>query len=310
MRVVFLGNHTLGVRVLAVLAESADVVGVVAHPLDAEDGVRYDSVFDFARQQSWGAIRGRSKDPQVFDFIARAKPDLLWITDYRYLISREILALAPQGTVNLHPSLLPTYRGRAPVNWAILNGETRLGLTAHFVDEGMDSGDIIEQVSYEIREDQDVGHCIEILYPLYTTMTKRILAHFLAGKVPRTPQDHSRATSFPARKPDDGRIDWNQPVRHILNLIRAVAAPYPGAFTSLNGKKVIIWKARVASETNSAGTPGSIIQRNGDEVHVQCGPGVIALTRIETEATDDELSVGCRLSSVSPIQLRSLTVKA
>jgi len=295
MRVVFLGNHTVGVRVLQAMSEMADVAGVVAHPPDPEDGVVYESVFDFAGMHGWNAIRGKGRDSETLDFVKAAKPDLLWITDYRYLIPREMLRTAPLGTVNLHPSLLPAYRGRASINWAILQGETTLGLTAHFVDEGMDTGDIIEQASYKIREDQDVGDCLKILYPLYTSMTRAVLTRFQSGKVPRVPQDHSRATVFPARRPEDGKIDWNQPARSIVNLVRAVAAPYPGAFTSIDGNKMFIWKARVISEEGSQSLPGCVLAREGTEFHVQCGAGLVALTRVEFSDSNQRLEIGCRL---------------
>jgi len=293
MRVAFLGNHTVGVRALRAIHEKAEVVGVVAHPLDPEDGVRYESVFNFARENGWNVMRGKGSDPQTLAFIAAAKPDLLWITDFRYLISRAMIDLAVLGAINLHPSLLPKYRGRAPVNWAILKGETKLGLTGHFVDAGLDSGDIIEQVSYEIREDQDVGDCLNILYPLYTSMTGKILSHFESGSVARTPQDQSHATVFPARKPKDGIINWHESARSILNLIRAVAAPFPGAFTTENGKKLMVWRAHMVAETGSSFPPGYIIEGNQAEILVQCGVGILALTHFDKYDPNDRLDEGC-----------------
>jgi methionyl-tRNA formyltransferase len=296
MRVVFLGNHTVGVRALQAISENAEVVGVVAHPPDAEDGVRYESVFDSARGNGWRSIRGKGRDRQTLDFVAAAKPDLLWITDFRYLIPPEMVALASCGAVNLHPSLLPSYRGRASINWAILKGETKLGLTGHFVDEAADSGDVIEQVSYELREDQDVGDCLNILYPLYTSMTKKVLSYFQSGNVPRTPQDASRATVYPARKPEDGIIDWGQAARSTLNLVRAVAAPYPGAFTSVDGKKLTVWKARIVTEAGSNSRPGEVIEVNGRETVVQCGAGVLGLTSVEMADPIHKID-GCRLGT-------------
>lgn len=297
MRVVFLGNHTVGIRALQAISESAEVAGVVAHPPDPEDGVRYESVGGFAGRKGWKWIRGKAKTPEVHHFIETAKPDLLWITDFRYLIPTEMIALAPLGAVNLHPSLLPRYRGRASINWAILNGERRLGLTAHFVDEGMDTGDIIEQVSYEICDDQDVGDCLNILYPLYASITRKVLAYFECGRVPRVAQDHSRASSFPRRRPEDGRIDWTKSARSIHNLIRAVAAPYPGAFTTLSGQSVTVWKARLASETASTSEPGRVIAEHELGPLVQCGQGTLLLTRFETQVAPSVLPVGCQLGA-------------
>jgi methionyl-tRNA formyltransferase len=297
MRVVFLGNHTVGVRTLQAISASAEVAGVVAHAPDPEDGWRYESVAGFAERKGWRLIRGNARTPEVHSFIKTAEPDLVWITDFRYLIPPEMIALAPLGAVNLHPSLLPRYRGRASINWAIINGERRLGLTAHFVDEGMDTGDIIEQVGYEISDDQDVGDCLNILYPLYGSITRKVLAYFECGCVPRVAQDHSRATSFPRRRPEDGRIDWTQSARSICNLIRAVAFPYFGAFTTLRGQAVTVWKARMVSETASTSEPGRVIADHELGPLVQCGQGTLLLTRVETQASHSALQAGCQLGA-------------
>lgn len=288
MKVVFLGNHTVGVRALEAISESEEIVGVVAHPPDEEDGVRYLSVYDFAVRRGWKVIRSKGKDAALKRFIMAAKPDLLWITDYRYLLPFSLLSMAPLGVVNLHPSLLPKYRGRAPINWAILHGETTLGLTAHFVDEGMDTGDIIEQISFELKPEQDVAHALEILYPLYSKLTDRVLKYFRSGKVPRKPQDHTQATVFPRRRPKDGLIDWKQSNRSICNLVRAVASPYPGGFTVIDSCKIRVWKASLSPlPTSISPVPGMILHRAADGVHVQCGDGVLLLTRVDV-MTDNE----------------------
>jgi methionyl-tRNA formyltransferase len=297
MRVVFLGNHTVGVRALQAISEVAEVAGVVAHPPDPEEGIRYESVHRFASGCGWKVMRGKAKDDETKAFISSARPDLLWITDYRYLLPTSLLTLASQGAVNLHPSLLPKYRGRASLNWAILKGETKLGLTAHFVDEEMDSGDIIAQVDYEIRQDQDVGDCLEILYPLYGSITRQILGYFLAGRVPRTPQDHSQASVFPRRKPEDGLIDWNQPARSICDLVRAVAAPYPGAFTTFAGEKLTVWKARVLSDVGKNSCSGYVATVDQQGITVCCGQGSLLLTRVQHEARGHSIVTGCRLGA-------------
>lgn len=287
MRVVFLGNHTVGVRVLETLLEHGTVTGVVAHPQDPEDGVRYESVYDFSQSKGLNTVRMQGKDPELKAFIQSAQPDLLWITDYRYLIPLEIIQTAPLGAVNLHPSLLPKYRGRASINWAILNGEETLGLTAHFVDEGMDSGDIIEQVSYQLTPEQDVGDALETLYPLYQTITQKVIGHFHSGHVPRQVQDHAKATAFPRRKPEDGLIDWQQPAQAVHNLVRAVAHPYPGAFTFFNDHKLMIWKAQAMPEMDQ-GEPGQIVSVNEDlTFFVQCGRGSLKVLKFHLESEND-----------------------
>ncbi|MDJ0677008.1 MAG: methionyl-tRNA formyltransferase [Calothrix sp. MO_167.B42] len=287
MRVVFLGNHTVGVQALEVIGDTQEIVGVVAHPPDSEDGVKYLSVYDFAIQKGWNVIRSSGKDPILEDFIIKAKPDLLWVTDYRYLLPSSLIKLAPLGTVNLHPSLLPKYRGRAPVNWAIINGETQLGLTAHFVDEGMDTGDIIEQVCFELSEEQDVGDALQIMYPIYQKLTRLVLGYFDSGQIPRKPQNHSQATTFPRRKPQDGLIDWQQPALHIRNLIRALAKPYPGAFTYLGKWNISIWKACLDFGSYEARAGQVVSVGSGKQFCVACGEGILRVIDFTTEATLD-----------------------
>ncbi|MGF2033932.1 MAG: methionyl-tRNA formyltransferase [Nostoc sp. CmiVER01] len=275
MKIVFLGNHTVGVKALETISKMADVVGVVSHPPDPEDGIRYLSVYDFAIQQGWTVIRSIGKNPSLENFIQNAQPDLLWVTDYRYLLPLSLLQLAPLGAVNLHPSLLPKYRGRAPLNWAILQGERELGLTAHFIDNGTDTGDIIEQIRFELSPTQDVGDALEIIYPIYQKLTRIVLKYFQTGKIPRKPQNHSQATIFPARKPQDGLINWQQTASSIHNLIRAVAKPYPGAFTYFGNWNITIWKACVESSFHKA-TPGQILSVSLDKQFcVACGEGIL-----------------------------------
>jgi len=286
MRVVFLGNHTVGVRALEALLERDEVFGVVAHPPDPEDGTRYLSVHDFARKKGLNAVRRNGRDPGLEDFVRSCRPDLLWITDYRYLLPRGLLTLAPRGVVNLHPSLLPAYRGRAPINWAILHGERELGLTAHFVDEGMDTGDIIEQVRFSLDEDKNVGDALEILYPLYGEITRTVMGHFRHGKVPRRPQDHGRATVFPRRSPEDGLIPWSLPAKRIRDLVRAVAPPYPGAFSFCRGRKVRILSAAVGSETGMNGEPGRVLEIEPAGVTVCAGQGTVWVRKYEWEPAD------------------------
>lgn len=266
-RVVFLGNHTVGVRTLNVLAECARLVGVVAHPEDPEDGLRYESVFDGAKKLNIPAIRSTGKNPELASFVSEARADLLWISDYRYLLPQAILKLPRLGAVNLHPSLLPKYRGRAPINWAILNGETRLGLTAHWVDAGMDTGDIIAQRSFDLRQDQDVGDALEILYPIYESITREVISAMRLGEAHAQKQDDIAATVFPKRTPSDGLIDWARPAREVWNLVRAVAPPYPGAFAPWHGST--LWVHRISRTIpfpeGANPTPGSIVDGAGFE---------------------------------------------
>ena len=285
MRTVFFGNHTLGIRSLQAPSRLAEVVGVVAHPDDPEDGRVYDTLYVFA-------IRGRGHDARVHAFARQAKPDLIWIAGYRYLLPPKYFGLAQLGAVNLHPSRLPAYRGRAPLNWAILNGEDRLALTAHFVDPGTDCGDIIEQMEFDLSADQDVADVLRLLDPLYTAITERVIGYFLASAVPRRPQGFDGSLVWPNRKPEDGRIDWSRPVDEIRNLVRCVAAPYPGAFTGFGRARPIVWKA--ASRAGSDVAPGTVLAVSDAGLHVHCGHGTLIVEKFEIEGVPPlpELSPG------------------
>lgn len=286
MRVVFLGNHTVGVTALRALSEEVEITGVVAHPPDPEDGTRYESVYDKACQWGFPVIRGKGQALEVASFVQQAAPDLLWVTDYRYLLPEGLVALAPRGAVNLHPSLLPRFRGRASINWAILYGESQIGLTAHFVAPGVDTGNIIEQICITLTKEEDVGDALERLIPLYDVLTRKVIHRFLAGPVQGTPQNHENATEFPARKPEDGQIDWSRPAYQVRDLVRAVAAPYPGAFVDFSGIRLYIWRARTSSvpEGWQDAVPGTILaSRDDGSFLVQCSDEALLVQEWTTE---------------------------
>lgn len=261
-KVVFLGNHTVGVRSLGVLARDSHLVGVVAHPEDPEDGVRYESVYAAAQKFDIPVLRASGKSHELENFVSELHPDLLWIADYRYLLPASVLKWSRMGAVNLHPSLLPKYRGRAPINWAILHGETRLGLTAHWVDIGMDTGEIIIQKAFDLRQEQDVSDALEMLYPLYESVTADVLQAIRIGEIPRRKQFEAEATVFPRRTPEDGLIDWGRSAREVWNLVRAVAPPYPGAFSRWQGGT--LWVHRISAmipfPTGVKPVPGSLVE--------------------------------------------------
>jgi methionyl-tRNA formyltransferase len=298
MKVVFLGNHDVGIATLDTIAKHADVVGVVAHPIDPEEGVRYASLFDFASKNNLNVIRGAGKDTSVLGFVNGLCPDLIWVTDYRYILPSHLFSVAKFGAINLHPSLLPNYRGRASINWAILNGEDEIGLTAHFIDEGVDTGDIITQLAIKLDRDQDVGDALTALMPKYREITKNVLSFLASGVIPRRAQDHSKGSLFPARKPEDGRIDWSQSAEKIHNLIRAVARPYPGAFCESEYGKIFIWKACVTYATEAAvDQPGTVVglsEKNNPMI--QCGNDLLEIVDCTlVDGSAEYLTAGERL---------------
>ncbi len=277
-RVVFLGNHDVGLAVLEALRGSADLVGIVAHPEDPEDGVRYGSVFEWAKRSGIDAIRGKAKSAEVEAFVRERHPDLLVVADYRYLLPKSLLDLVGGNAVNFHPSLLPRFRGRAPINWAIIEGEDEIGLTAHFIDDGVDTGDILMQRSITLSKADDVGDALARLVPLYAEMAAALVRDWDALAASRKRQPAPDRPPYPARRPQDGLIDWNQPADRVHDFIRALAKPYPGAFSIHDeAGRIVFWKARPATNAPSDTPSGTVVACNETELVVACDEGALSV---------------------------------
>lgn len=205
--------------------------------------------------------------------IAALSPDLIISSFYRDLIGDHLLALPRLGAWNLHPSLLPAYRGRAPINWHLVNGERRGGLTLHRMVRRADAGGIIAQVEVPIDPDQDAYGLTCQLLERAPAMLDDAFARLLNGTASERPQILEQGSVFGRRKPEDGIIDWRQPARVIHNLVRAVAPPWPGATTMLAGTRLTISRSRVVEEDGVVAAPGTILPGN----QVACGRGVLGV---------------------------------
>ncbi len=271
LRVLFLGNHTVGVQVLNVLFHYNCLVGVVSHPFDPEDGVNYLSVYNHAQENlKVPVLRSTPKSSDFLNFINALKPDLLWVTDYKYLLPEAAYCKVKYGAINLHPSLLPKYRGRAPLNWAIINGENVVGLTAHFIDKGMDTGDVIKQILLPIEDSDYIGDVLNKLYPIYTRITSEIIGSLISGgKISGYKQDDTLQSTYGARKPEDGLIDCKKEIKKIINFIKALSKPYPGAYLCLEEQKIIIWSAKESLRHY----PEIGLHKENGKFYVQCASG-------------------------------------
>ena len=208
------------------------------------------------------------------------------------MIRQRILDIPPLGAFNMHGSLLPKYRGRAPINWAVLHGEPRIGMTLHRMVKRADAGDVVDQEGVEISSLDTAEQAFRKVLPCAATVLSRQITHLLNGTAIATPQDESKATYFGGRKPEDGSINWNLTSTEIFNLIRAVTDPYPGAFTEFGGAKLMIWWAEpVADDT---GMPGEILSI--DPLIVATADGAIHLTRTEWRGSADPApAIGTKL---------------
>jgi methionyl-tRNA formyltransferase len=250
MNAVVFAYHDVGVRCLSVLlAHGMDVALVVTHRDDPGENIWFESVEKLAR--AYDIEVATPADPNIGAFVERLaaiSPDFIFSFYYRFMLSPAVLATAMRGAYNMHGSLLPKYRGRVPVNWAVLRGEKSTGATLHEMVEKPDAGRIVDQMEVPILPDDRAVDVFRKVTVASEIVLDRALPALLAGKAQFATQDLSRGGYFRGRKTDDGRIDWSKGAREIHDLVRAVAPPYPGAFTQLDGARVRILRTRLLGE--------------------------------------------------------------
>ncbi|GAA4701826.1 methionyl-tRNA formyltransferase [Pseudonocardia yuanmonensis] len=267
MRVVVFGYMTWGHRTLeAILEAGHEVPLVVTHPDsgDPYETIFNDSVAELASKHDIPVlVRTRADDPEVAGRIRAAEPDAMVVANWRTRLTPEVFSLPRLGTLNVHDALLPAYAGFAPLNWALINDEPEVGVTAHMMDADFDAGDIVLQWATPVAESDTVVELFERTLAMFGPIAVEGLALLATGRTDWTPQDRSRATYFHRRSDVDNRIDWSWPARDIANLVRAQVDPYPNAYCLHEGERLCILEAR-ATERPYGGTPGRIFIRDGD----------------------------------------------
>jgi methionyl-tRNA formyltransferase len=273
-RAIVFANHDVGVRCLAVLlAGGIEVPLVVCHEEDPGESRLFASVAGMARREGLQvALPDDANDPAFVRRVAGLEPDFLFSFYYRKLLSQALLALARRGALNMHGSLLPLYRGRAPVNWAVVRGENRTGATLHYMTQQADAGDIVDQQAVPILPDDTAFEVFNKVTVAAEIVLWRALPALLAGKATRRPQDLGAGHYFGRRQPEDGEIDWRGDAASIHNLVRGVAPPYPGAFSRVSGRTLRILKT--AREPGRAGRgSGAMLYVENGAAFVDCGGG-------------------------------------
>lgn len=265
MRAVVFAYHNVGVRCLKVLlARGVDVALVVTHEDNPAETIWFESVAAVCQEHGIPFIT--PADPAtdaLYETVRAASPEFIFSFYYRHMLPPRLLQLAPRGAFNMHGSLLPKYRGRVPVNWAVLRGETETGATLHEMAAKPDAGAIIAQTAVPILPDDTAYEVFGKLTVAAEQTLWRALPDLLAGRAPRLPNDLSQGSYFGGRKPEDGKIDWRQSAQTVYNLHRAVAPPYPGAWTTLGDTTYIIGKARLAAQSMPELPPGLAVVDNG-----------------------------------------------
>ena len=234
-RVVVFAYHNIGVCGLKkLIAHKAEILRVITHEDRTDENIFFDSVAACAVQHKIPCVTpAEPNSAEMFAELLDLRPDFLFSFYYRQMLSADVLTCATRGAYNLHGSLLPKYRGRAPINWAVIEGETETGVTLHRMDAKPDHGPIVDQERVPILIDDTAKQVSDKLTLACGILLDRALPALFAGTASETPQDLSQSSYFGARTPADGRIDWRWPALKVHNLVRGTTHPYPGAFSSL-----------------------------------------------------------------------------
>lgn len=267
----------------------ADIAAVVTHRDDPGETIWFRSVAERARRAGLPVLMPASvNDPGVVRELAALAPDVILSIYFRDILKPEVLRLAARGALNLHGSLLPRYRGRSPVNWVLVHGERETGVTLHHMEARPDTGDIVAQRAVPITDDDTALTLNRKLGEAAGALLRETFPQLVAGTAPRIPQDHTAATYFGGRRPEDGRMAWSQTAAQLYNLVRAVTHPYPGAFTTWRGERLLVWQARRVDDAPGR-APGHVLGiRRGEGLAVATGAGTLVLGRVQLAGRDEE----------------------
>ena len=277
MRAVVLAYHDIGcVGIEALLRNGIEIAAVFTHVDDCQENLWFHSVAELAAAHDIPVFAPEDiNHPLWVRRIKDMAPNVLFSFYYRHLVKPTILSIPPAGCLNLHGSLLPKYRGRCPVNWVLVHGETETGVTLHHMTAKPDAGDIVSQKKVAISDDDTARSLHEKLAGASRELLDEILPRIKDGTAPRTPQDAGRATYYGGRRPADGEIDWTKAPRQIRNLVRAVTRPYPGAVSHLGDRKCLFWAVSVAPCDSDKPLPGTITST--DPLVIACGGGALRI---------------------------------
>jgi len=284
MRLIFMGTPQFAVEPLRALAAAGhDIAGVVTRtdkPAGRGRTVAAPPVKVAAQELGFTIFQPkRAKDPEFIGMLRTLTPEAIIVAAYGQILPKEILTLPKFGCVNIHASLLPAYRGAAPINWAIIRGEQETGITIMMMDEGMDTGAILMQESIPIGPEETAGALKEKLASLGAKMIVTALPLLESGKLTPVPQDGTKATTAPLLKKGDGLIDWHLSAREIHNRVRGLS-PWPGAYSLLDKNMVKIIASGVLDGT---GEPGSLYERDKNTLVVGTGSGLLRILSIQPE---------------------------
>lgn len=283
------------------LDRGSDVVLVATHAEQPGEANWFSSVGELARSRGLApAVLDGASEPELVLRVRAAEPELLFSFYYRRLLPEEALRVPRLGAFNMHGSLLPKYRGRAPVNWVVVNGENRTGATLHVMTARADAGDIVDQEAVPIGPDDTAIEVQRRVTEAAVRILGRRIDELEKGTAPRKPQDDSKASRFGRRTPEDGRIDWTRSAKQVHDLVRAVTHPYPGAFTDIFGGKTFIWRTRIPQLGGHDNFPGQV-RVEGGRIYVACGDDrYIELVSLQREGEEETEASGFAAEALKP----------
>jgi len=289
-RAVVFAYHDVGVRCIeALLALGLEIRLVVTHPDEASENIWFASVAELARRNEMPCISPSNvNDSDVVAAVAAQEPDFLFSFYCRSMLSADLLSIPGRGAFNLHGSLLPRYRGRVPVNWAIINGESETGVSFHRMVIKPDAGNLVAQERVPILPNDTALDVFRKLVCAAESVILKAVPRLIDGSARETPQDLSQGSYFGGRRPEDGRIDWLRPAWEIHNLVRAVAPPYPGAFFDAGGRQIFVLGSYFRG-LPARGTTPRLYWENG-QAWADCADGrLLLITKLwlgESELTE------------------------
>jgi len=273
------------------IAANAQIAGVLCLIEDPHEPQYHLKISALAQEHAIPLFNSAAVKPSGYaDLIAQIKPDIAFAIGWRYLINKAAYSIPAKGTLIIHDALLPKYRGFAPMNWAIINGEKETGVTLFHIADGVDSGPIIDQLSTPIHIEDTAQTVDERIIQLYEEIIIKNLPVLQSGTGEGVPQDETQASYTCKRTPRDGAINWQNTAMQIYNLVRGLTHPFPGAHTFLNGKKILVWQAQLPTrqEHYVGNIPGRIIGKREGMIEVLTGAGVLCLKRLQLEGEEEK----------------------
>lgn len=290
-RVMFIGSKHLGVRTLeAIYSLSPKKLYSIVTLNDSKDVRCKLNEFEEFSKHTGIRYHALTKPSELETVVEEDAPEMCIVVGWYWIIKETLLKRVPKGFLGIHASLLPKYRGSAPLVWPIINGDKESGLSLFYFDKGMDTGDIVAQKHFSIMEDDTIAKVLSKAETLTIELLDENYPLLLKETAPRIPQKHNEATYCSQRRSEDGRINWQASNVEIYNAIRAQTHPYPGAFCfTEKGKKLTIWKARLFSQ-EYYGVPGLAVQVFDNYVVITCGRGAICLYKVQLESSEEEVA--------------------